>query len=79
MADTEQEPAPGEKEANKPPSPKPDQEPGEVAPPLVSVTNKSKYKLLKNVIAILIQVNNIINGCICSKTPLPLNWTPTFL
>ena len=45
MADTEQEPAPGEKEANKPPSPKPDQEPGEVAPPLVSVTNKSKYKL----------------------------------
>ena len=41
MADTEQEA--GDKEANKPPSPKPDQEPGEVAPPLVSV---AKGKLL---------------------------------
>lgn len=41
MADTEQDPGPGEKEANKPPSPKPDQEQGEVAPPLVS-TSKSK-------------------------------------
>ena len=42
MADTEQDPGPGEKEANKPPSPKPDTEQGEVAPPLVSVANKSK-------------------------------------
>ena len=38
MADTEQDPPPGEKEANKPPSPKPDTEGTEVAPPLVSVT-----------------------------------------
>ena len=41
MADTEQDPGPGEKEANKPPSPKPDQE-GEVAPPLVSVAKTGK-------------------------------------
>ncbi len=45
MADTEAaDPPPGEKEANKPPSPKPDTEdkPGEVAPPLVT---SSKRKL----------------------------------
>lgn len=45
MADTEQDPGPGEKEANKPPSPKPDQE-GEVAPPLVSVP-KGMLKLFQ--------------------------------
>lgn len=39
MADTEapqDEGGPGEKELNKTPSPKPDQDPQEVAPPLVS-------------------------------------------
>ena len=43
MADTEQDPGPvGEKEANKPPSPKPDTDTTEVAPPLVTTT-KSKF------------------------------------
>lgn len=43
MADTEQDPGPGEKEANKPPSPKPDTD--EVAPPLVSTTKSKFYKI----------------------------------
>ncbi|XP_052807224.1 dynein axonemal heavy chain 5-like isoform X2 [Mya arenaria] len=44
MADVETDPGPGEKEANKPPSPKPDTEQGEVGPPLVSTTKKDEKK-----------------------------------
>ena len=38
MADVQTEDKPGEKEANKPNSPKPDQD--EVAPPLISTTKR---------------------------------------
>ncbi|KAK3576985.1 hypothetical protein CHS0354_005992 [Potamilus streckersoni] len=44
MADVETEEGPGDKEANKPPSPKPDTEQGEVAPPLVSISKPDEKK-----------------------------------
>lgn len=58
MADTEpaqQDPGPGEKEANKPPSPKPDTD--EVAPPLVS-TAKSKLLIFNIIVTFFFIIKN---------------------
>jgi len=62
MADVETDPGPGEKEANKPPSPKPDTE-GEVAPPLIS-TKKGTYHSYIHAVIVIVYTVSVLFICI---------------